>query len=284
MNYVSRPVIAVASACVLWGLAFLFAKVALAELNVAHLVLYRFAIASMVLAGVAAHIGMLPRWRDVPLLLLTGTLCVPLTMLTQFAGLERTSVASASLIIGAGPPLIALAAFLVHRERLGVWGWAAVFLSALGVAIMVGLPGPGRDWTGDGLVFLSMCFVPLWVLLSLRFVRLYSATLATAYILIGGTLTLVPITIGWSGLPPTDISSQGWGALLALATGCTVAPFLLWNWGIGRMEAGRAGVFINLEPIVGAASGIALLGDSLTGGAVAGGALILVASGIVTRS
>lgn len=284
MNCTSRPVIAVATACVLWGLAFLFAKVALAELNPAHLVLYRFAIASTVLAAVTAHRRQLPHRRDVPLLLLTGALCVPLTMLTQFAGLERTSVASASLIIGAGPPLIALAAFLVHREQLGAWGWAAIFLSTLGVGIMVGLPGPGRDWIGDGLVFLSMCFVPLWVLLSLRFVRIYSATLATAYILIGGTLTLVPITIGWSGLPATDISSQAWGALLTLAIACTVAPFLLWNWGVGRMEAGRAGVFINLEPVVGAASGIALLGDSLTGGAVAGGALILVASGIVTRS
>jgi drug/metabolite transporter (DMT)-like permease len=281
---ISRPALAVATACVLWGLAFLFAKIALVELGTMHLVLYRFAIASAVLAGVVVRIGQLPNWRDVPLLVLTGGLCVPLTMLTQFAGLERTSVASASLIIGAGPPLIALAAFLVHRERLEAWGWAAIFLSTLGVGIMVGLPGPNRDWTGDGLVFLSMCFVPLWVLLSLRFVRLYSATLATAYILIGGTLTLVPITIGWSGLPPTDLSGQGWSALLALAIACTVAPFLLWNWGVGRMEAGRAGVFINLEPVVGAASGIALLGDSLTGGAVAGGALILVASAIVTRS
>jgi drug/metabolite transporter (DMT)-like permease len=50
------------------------------------------------------------------------------------------------------------------------------------------------------------------------------------------------------------------------------------------MEAGRAGVFINLEPVVGAASAMALLGESLTAGAFAGGALILVASGIVTRS
>ncbi len=284
MRTPSRPVVAVATACVLWGLAFLFAKVALAELTVAHMVLYRFVIASAVLIGVAARAGKLPRRHDVPLLLLTGLLCVPLTMLTQFAGLERTSVASASLVIGAGPPLIALAAFLVHRERLGAWGWVAVFLSTVGVGVMVGMPGSGHDWTGDALVFLSMCFVPLWVLLSLRFVHAYSATSATAFVLIGGTLTLVPITIGWFGLPPIDISGQAWGALLVLAIACTVAPFLLWNWGVGRMEAGRAGVFINLEPVVGAASGMALLGESLTSGALAGGALILVASGIVTRS
>jgi drug/metabolite transporter (DMT)-like permease len=30
----------------------------------------------------------------------------------------------------------------------------------------------------------------------------------------------------------------------------TTAAFLLWNWGLARVAAARAGVFLNLEPLV----------------------------------
>ncbi|MBW2648057.1 MAG: DMT family transporter, partial [Deltaproteobacteria bacterium] len=44
----------------------------------------------------------------------------------------------------------------------------------------------------------------------------------------------------------------------------TVAAFGLYNWGISRIPASKASVFINLIPVVAVALGWALLGEGLT--------------------
>jgi drug/metabolite transporter (DMT)-like permease len=203
-------------------------------------------------------------------------------MLIQFEGLARTSVTNASLLVGTGTPLLALAAVLFERERLGGRGWLAVLLSCVGVVVMVGPPGPGGAWIGDLLVFLSMVVAAAWVLLSRRLVRRYPPALASAWILLVGTASLAPVVWLREGPPPIGISGRGWASLLFLAIACTVAAFLLWNWAVARVPAGRAASFLNLEPVVGAALGVAILGDPLSAGALGGGALILGAAGLAS--
>lgn len=274
--------VALALACALWGSSFLFAKVALDELSAGHVLLYRFGLTAALLVPVLIRGRWIPRGRDWPLFLLTGFLCVPATMLIQFEGLARTTVTSASLLIGTGTPILALAAVLVERERLGGRGWLAVLLSCLGIVMMIGRPGPGGAWIGDLLVFLSMVVAAGWVLMSRRLVRRCPPALASSWILVLGTATLAPMVWLREGPPPIALSGQAWGSLLILAVGCTVAAFLLWNWAAARVPAGRAAPFLNLEPIVGAALGVAILGDPLGAATVGGGILIMGAAGLAS--
>jgi drug/metabolite transporter (DMT)-like permease len=55
----------------------------------------------------------------------------------------------------------------------------------------------------------------------------------------------------------------------------TASTTVLWNWGLNRVPASHAGIFVNLEPLVGAILGVALLHENLGTMAVAGGALIV---------
>jgi drug/metabolite transporter (DMT)-like permease len=269
--------IAVILACVIWGASFLFAKIALAELPVGHVVLWRFAIATVLLAPLAVRRG-LPRGRDLPLFALTGILCVPISLVLQFEGLARTSVASASLVVGTGTPLLALAGAAFRRERLGARGWLAVALSTVGLAIVVGLPGPGRTWLGDLLVFASMVVTAGWVILAMPLVARYGGLAATAWILGSGSLAQLPLAWLLDGAPRIPESALGWGALIALSVFCTGLAFALWNRGLERVEASRASVYINLEPVVGAFLGVTLLGDPMSPGLAGGGGLVLAAS------
>jgi drug/metabolite transporter (DMT)-like permease len=59
---------------------------------------------------------------------------------------------------------------------------------------------------------------------------------------------------------------------------CTAGSYALWNLGLERVPPSRAGVYLNLEPVVGAALGVALLHDAVTAGLLAGGGLVLAAS------
>jgi drug/metabolite transporter (DMT)-like permease len=54
-----------------------------------------------------------------------------------------------------------------------------------------------------------------------------------------------------------------------------------WQYGATRVGSATAGVFINIEPLLGATLGVLVFGDRLTLGLSAGGALILAGSLVV---
>ncbi|HEX8844695.1 MAG TPA: EamA family transporter [Pyrinomonadaceae bacterium] len=266
-----------------WGSAFLFGKLAFAELPITHVALYRFTIASLVLLPVVFVRRAWPRLRDLPMFLLTGFLIVPLTFMLQYAGLALTSASSASLIIGTLPPLLALAAARFYGERLGPRGWLAIGVSSLGVLLIVGLPGADHNWLGDGLVFLSMVVVVAWVLLSKPLIKRYTALVATAYLLLFGTLTLVPISLAWDGPPHLKMSSGVLASVLTLGLACSTLAYALWNWGLTYVSTSHAGIYTNLEPVVGVLLSVLFLRESLGAGAILGGLLIIAGAIVVSR-
>ena len=133
---------ACAAAGCLWGTGFYLGKLALREMGVGHMVLYRFLFAGL---------GMLPfawrpsrgkpvtRWtrREVGTLLVSACLGIPLQFLLQFEGLARTTVSHASLMVGTMPVLLALGATIFAGERLDWVGWLALAGSTIGAALIV---------------------------------------------------------------------------------------------------------------------------------------------------
>ena len=79
-------------------------------------------------------------------------------------------------------------------------------------------------------------------------------------------------------LPLAHVSLTDWMALAISGLLCTATTTLLWNWGIHHVPASRAGVFLNLEPVLGSWLGVKLLGEELGPYAWVGGGLILAAA------
>jgi drug/metabolite transporter (DMT)-like permease len=59
---------------------------------------------------------------------------------------------------------------------------------------------------------------------------------------------------------------------------------LLWNYGVSRVPASRAAVFLYLYPAVGVAGGVLLLGERATAGVAIGGLLVVSALVLTTRA
>jgi drug/metabolite transporter (DMT)-like permease len=289
----------------IWGTGFYFGRLALNEMSVESMVLYRFLFASL---------GMLPAvlmyWGRLRLtgserrqLLLCAFLGVPVQFLLQFHGLALSTVSHASLMVGAMPVLLAGAAALFARERLDWFGWVALCASTAGAALVVlgGSHGPsahGEQPTlaGDLLVLVSLVSALAWILLSKKVMETHSATVVTAYTILSGTLMLAVWVLGpWVLSPLTHIkatppplahvSLTAWVALAISGLLCTATTTFLWNWGINHVPASRAGVFMNIEPAVGAWLGVKLLGEHLGPYAWMGGVLILGAAlALTTRA
>src|SRR5579883_11502 len=266
----------------LWGTGFFFGKIALAEMSVAHMVLYRFLFACPPLFFVL-HRPTFTR-RDWILLLVASFLGIPVQYLLQFQGLAMTTVSHAALMVGTMPVILAVGASIFAHERLDWTGWLALAGSTTGVSLIVlgahhEASGRGPTLAGDLLIVLSLMIALSWVLLNKHLMRGHSPLAVTAYGLLAGTAMLAPWVIFRAGLPPIHgISLKAWLALAASGLLCNTAAMLLWNPGIHRVPASRAGVFLNIEPALGSILGVKLLGERLGPLAWLGGGLILAAA------
>jgi drug/metabolite transporter (DMT)-like permease len=277
-----------ALACSLWGCGFFFGKIALTEMNVGGMILCRFFIASLALSPLL--ILHPPRFSrsDWGLLLLTSLLGIPLLFLIQYTGLARTTVSHASLMVGSMPVLLAIGATLFAHERMDRTGWFALALSTLGATLIAlgARHATGQSHptlTGDLLVLLSLVIAPSWTLLNQRLLTRNSAICVTACSVAAGTLMLLLIVPPIYGLPHlAHLALRVWLALAASGLLCTASTTLLWNWGLTQVPAAQAGVLCNLEPLIGSLLGVFLLGESLGPSARTGGAMILVASILIT--
>jgi drug/metabolite transporter (DMT)-like permease len=283
----------------LWGTGFYFGRLALNEMSVEHMVLYRFLFACVGMLPVA----LLNRVRftagEVRTLLISASFGVPVQFLIQFHGLAHTTVSHASLMVGSMPVLLAVAAAIFTTERLDFIGWAALVGSTIGAALIVlgGHHGPSVQGQpslyGDLLVVFSLCTSLAWILLSKKLMRTHSPVVVTAYSILTGTAMLAiwilaPLLLNpWrtqkiAPPPIAHVSMTAWVALAISGLACTAATTFLWNWGIHHVPASRAGVFLNIEPALGSYLGVRLLGEHLGPYAWIGGSLILAAAIILT--
>src|SRR5437667_104963 len=168
MSSRSRAFAALAAAGCLWGTGFLFGKWALTDLSVGHKVLYRFLFASLGFApatfrGLRRAESRIAR-RDMPLFFAAALLGVPVQFIVQFAGLDRTTVSHASLMVGNLPVLLAAGAALFAHERVTAGRWIALITSTLGAALIAfsaskGEAGAQATVLGDLLVVAAAIFV-----------------------------------------------------------------------------------------------------------------------------
>jgi drug/metabolite transporter (DMT)-like permease len=283
----------------LWGTGFYFSRLALDEMSVEYMVLYRILFACLGVLPVA----LVSRWRfsgaELRTLLLSAAFGIPISCLIQFGGLARTTVSHASLMVGAMPVMLGVAATLFAGERLERIGWLALGGSTVGAALLTLGGSHGRavrgqpSLTGDLMVLVSMLAALAWILLSKRLMRTHRPSAVSAYtILVGGAMLLPwvmgpwllsPLTHANVAPPPfAHVSMTAWGALAFAGLLCTATTTLLWNWGIHQVPASRAGVFLNIEPALGSWLGVRLLGEHLGPYAWVGGGLILAAAVTLT--
>ena len=274
------PILALATAGCLWGTGFFFGKVALNEMSVATMILFRMAFACAGLVPVILFDR--PRFAGAEWgwVLAASVLGVPVLYLVQFKGLALTTVSHASLMVGTLPMLLAIAAVLFSGEGLHFGGWLALLASTVGAGLIAlsskKVSGTAHaSFRGDLLVVLSMFAAIAWILISKRLMRQHSAVMVTASVYWIGTMILAAVVIITAGVPSVHYSTRAWVALAEQGLLATASTTVLWNWGLKRVPASQAGIFVNLEPLVGAILGVWLLHESLGTMALAGGALII---------
>ncbi|MFZ5816153.1 MAG: DMT family transporter [Bacillota bacterium] len=263
----------------------------------------RYGVAAVILLPLAvrlegAQLGLPPGRRDrrrvLGALFLQSLFGNFLFSICLLYGLRFASAADGAVVTSLTPAVIGLLSVLFLRERLGWVKGGGLVLATVGVIslqLSSGAAGPaGPAATAPkllGLAFLlgavlsEAAFTVVGKALSSRISPLPMSALSIGM----GTLTLLPFALveqaafDWSTVPPAT-----WFALLYYGLFGTVASYLLWYWGVARVEAGVAGVFTAVLPVAALALSAAVLGESLTAAHLLGVLLVLGAIALTTRS
>jgi drug/metabolite transporter (DMT)-like permease len=274
-----------AAVSLLWGVPYLFIKVAVAELPPVTVVFVRVAIAALLLGPVAARRGALLELRGrLPQLALLSLLEITIPFLLISMGEQRITSSLTGLLIAALPLFVALLALRFDSaERVGGSRLLGLLLGIGGVAALLGIDvgGDTAQLAGAAMVLLAtLCYASSTLLVKRAFSDVPMLGVVTAATAIS-SLVLAPFALA---LTPARLPSlQVMLALGALGVLCTAAALVLYFALIVEAGPSRAAVITYLNPAVAVALGVVVLGEPLTGAIIAGFLLIIAGSWLSTR-
>jgi drug/metabolite transporter (DMT)-like permease len=268
MNSNRRIFTALVSAGLLWGTTVPLSKLALHWLSPGWLTFVRFAVAAAILLPAARH-QLRAAFR--PSVLVSGALGYGATVAVQNAGITRTSVTHAALLIGTVPVLVAIIAAVWHRTVARPVAWAGFALSLAGVGLVTGGHGGGASTAGDALVLASLLLSATFTVAQARLLHGRDPIALTAVQFLGAALAVLPFAAVTEAGPAMPGTAGPVLATAVLAAGGTLLPFALFAYAQSRVSAEVAGAFLNIEPLVGAVAGAMFFGnpagpEQLTGG------------------
>jgi drug/metabolite transporter (DMT)-like permease len=268
-----------------WGIAFVGIKEVLDELSPTALTILRFAIADTCLLVIMALVpAARPRFsrQDLPRLITLGICGVPGYHLALNWGEHRTSASIASLIVATAPVMVAIGSASVLRERTSPRRWVGIALAFSGVAVLAVAEPSGGNSTSLSGVLVSLIAPVSWAVYTIVAKPLTergSAVQVTAASMLIGSAFLLPFV----RLPDLrdigGLSAGGWGWVLQLGIGSSVAGYFVFVWALGKLDATKVSVFLYGVPVVALISAAILLGEELRPTVV--GAAALVIAGVV---
>jgi drug/metabolite transporter (DMT)-like permease len=269
----------------LWGASFLFIRVAVDDLGPVVLADGRLLLAVVGLVAILwiARRPAAPRQAPVARYLLLGAVNAALPF-TLISAAETRLDASLAAILNASTPLFAaLVAAAVGDERMTRRRALGLVFGVAGVALVVGLAHVETD-----LAFFAAAGASLLAGLCYALGTTYAkhamggeppATIALGQLLAAGLVLLPAVAI----VPPPHAPGGGdLAALAALAVACTSLAYLLYFRLVTEVGPTSALTVTYLVPVFGVLWAALFLGERLTAGTLAGGALILASVALVT--
>jgi O-acetylserine/cysteine efflux transporter len=274
-----NPILALAAAGALWGLTVPLSKLALSWLGPGWLTVARFVLAAPLLAF-AGRRGL----RDAltARVAVAGAIGFGAVIVLQNAGIQRTSVSHAAVVVGAVPVLVALITAGLGHAAPRPRGWGGYALALGGIGLVAGSGGGGATPVGDLLVLVSAVFSAGFISVQPRLLAGRDAAAVTAVQLAAGAIFATPIAFLTEGVPPHPTNAVPIVAVAALGLAGTLVPFWLFAFGQAHVPAQLAGAFVNLEPVVGAAAGWVAFGDPAAVAQLIGAAAVIAGIALST--
>lgn len=248
----------------------------------------RIALASLILTPIAwARSGSALRRvarRDLLLAIAAGA-CLAAHFATWITSLAYTSVASSTALVTTNPVFVALATWLIFRERLGFGTWAGVMLT-VGGSLLIGLSDSGSGHgsaplLGDVLALLGAVTVSGYFLLG-RLLRARLSLLPYIWLVYTSAAVGLLAVLALAGQSLLGLPPAGYLLILGLAIGPQLLGHTAFNWAIKYLSPTLVTVAILGEPIGSTALALAIFNQPLQPLQLVGGGVLLVGIAVAT--
>jgi drug/metabolite transporter (DMT)-like permease len=273
-----------AAVSVIWGMPYLFIKIAVEEISPSLLAWSRLTLAALVLLPVAWKLGALrglrERWR-----ILTVFAAVEMAVPWPLLGFGEVHISSslAAILVATVPLFVALIATRFdHSERPTATRLVGMLIGLAGVVALVGIDIGGQsDELLGALAVLVVAFLyaigPMIVKRRLSDVDPLGPVAASL-----GIAALLVTPFALTDLPDSTPSADTFASIAVLGLLCSALAFLFFFRLIAEVGPGKATVITYVNPVVALALGVAILDESITAGVVVGLLLILAGSWLST--
>lgn len=281
------PIVALSLAALFWAGSFVVGRALRDEIDPVTLTFFRWLISLFVFAPILwrefadnFHV-VLREWR---LILGLGATGIALFHPLVYLALQSTGATNALLTFSLAPVVILLGASLTGGERPTSCQLGGVLVSMAGAAVLI---------TRGDLATLKLTGINIgdfWMLAAVAVWAVYSLLLRRRPADLSQTLTLVssiavalpmllPFTLLTASEPALSLSTSVLFGTGYIAVFGSVIGFLFWSHGVAELGPSRAGQFVHLMPVFGAALAFIFLGEPLSMAQLLGAGLVL--SGIV---
>jgi drug/metabolite transporter (DMT)-like permease len=281
------PTLALTLAALFWAGSFIVGRALRDDIDPVVLTFFRWLISLFVFAPfvwreIDSHAqAVLREWRLIVGLGATGiALFHPLV----YVALQHTSATNALLTFSLSPAVILLGASFASRKRPTIRESTGVLISMVGAAVLIA--------RGDMAVVTSKSvnIGDLWMVAAVAVWAVYSLLLRRRPADLPQTVTLVSsIAVALPMLLPFTLLAASGGSFhpstsallgtLYIAIFGSVIGFMFWSHGVADLGPARAGQFVHLMPVFGAALSFVFLGEPLSFPQVLGASFVL--AGIV---
>jgi drug/metabolite transporter (DMT)-like permease len=270
------------SLSVIWGIPYLFLKIAVTDLHPAVVVFGRTLLAAAVLVPMAATRGALRPLRAVWPWVLTFAvveIAGPFVAL-GYAELRLTSSLTALLI--AAVPLVALVLSRLVGLESGIEARRVLGLvvGLGGVAALAGLDlgaGDVLSVMAVGVAVAGYAMGP--ILASTRLADVPGLGVSAAAVTVNA-VGYAPFA--WATWPGQPVPAQAWLAVAVLGLVCSALAFVVFFALVAEVGPARTTVITYVNPAVAVAAGVAVLGEPVTLGILAGFPLVIAGSVLAT--
>ncbi|WP_078876451.1 DMT family transporter [Streptomyces sp. 150FB] len=285
---------AVTGAALLWSSSYAVTKKVLSDVGPLTTGALRFTLAALLLLAMIRLLAARrrrpverPRGRQRLLTWLSGLLGITVYFILENFGVEMSTASDASLIVASYPLMTMLLELVVFRVRMPLIRVVAVLLAAAGAYLVVrngAAVGGSQRWTGDILLLLGGLVWALYNMVS-RLAGGRDAISVTYHQMTAGAAGFLVASLfessDWSVPSPTSAA-----LLVYLAVGCSVAGFLLYNYGLQALKSSVAVNILNLVPAFGVLGAVLIDGESVQLTQAAGGVVIVggVMLGLIDRT
>lgn len=276
---------------VLWGVAFLFIKLGLADFSPILFAALRFDIAGPILLAAAIAVsrgGALPRGRKQWSAVLwgAGLNMVAYHTLTYW-GQQQTQPAVGAVIVGLNPVLATAFSFaLLKTERVGALGAVGLALGIAGIILLEALKGGALfDLKGVGEIAIA-AGVSCWALgavMSRRIDHKLPPAALTAWQMVLAAPALHVMALVAEGGGRAAFTATGTVSLLYLALLSSGLGYFLFFFLVGRVGPIRTTVVSTLTPVSATAAGVVALDDPVEPRMLVAFAMIVTSFALVTE-